>query len=107
PGRLFRVARLRILRVSPQESSVYFRFLPAVRRGLFQLVVGQWWRIIGSFSALTIVFLKIITNRSLLAQNPLIWCFYNLQKEKRGAKSTSSKLSTLSISLYCHNTIVF
>ncbi|MCC8381352.1 hypothetical protein, partial [Xenorhabdus sp. PB30.3] len=38
--------------------SVYFRFRSAVLRGVSQLSVGQWWRIIGSFSALTIVFLK-------------------------------------------------
>ncbi|MDC9598107.1 hypothetical protein, partial [Xenorhabdus anantnagensis] len=58
----FRVARLRILRVSPPKSSAYFRFFFAARRGVSQLSVGQWWRIIGSFPPLAIVFLKKITN---------------------------------------------
>ncbi|WP_323861590.1 hypothetical protein, partial [Xenorhabdus doucetiae] len=59
-GRLFRIARLRILRFLPPESSVYFRLLPASLSGCFQLGVGQWWRIIGSFTALAIVFLYFI-----------------------------------------------
>ncbi|WP_228011599.1 hypothetical protein, partial [Xenorhabdus griffiniae] len=33
------------------------------RRRAFQLSVGQWWRIIGSFLILAIVFLKKITDR--------------------------------------------
>ncbi|WP_232370215.1 hypothetical protein, partial [Xenorhabdus lircayensis] len=43
---------------SPQESSGYFRFLPPARRGVSQLSVGQWWRIIGSFLRLAIVFFE-------------------------------------------------
>ncbi|CDG19691.1 conserved protein of unknown function [Xenorhabdus poinarii G6] len=57
-GHRCRVARLRILRFSPRESSVYFRFLLPARRGLFQRGVGQWWRIIGTFTALAIVFFE-------------------------------------------------
>ncbi|WP_319928904.1 hypothetical protein, partial [Xenorhabdus santafensis] len=67
-GSLFRVARLRILRFSPPESSVYFRFSPTFLSGFSQLSVGQWWRIIGSFLRLAIVFLKKNTDRLLLRQ---------------------------------------
>ncbi|WP_206601862.1 hypothetical protein, partial [Xenorhabdus sp. KK7.4] len=67
PNLSFRVARLRILRFLPPESSVYFRFRSAVLRGMSQLSVGQWWRIIGSFSALTTLFCNFIFNRMFFA----------------------------------------
>ncbi|MDC9582007.1 hypothetical protein PSI15_10585, partial [Xenorhabdus sp. PR6a] len=63
-----RVARLRILRFLPPESSVYFRFLSASLRGCSQLGVGQWWRIIGPFTALAIVFFDFSSVRGFFQQ---------------------------------------
>ncbi|WP_235428124.1 hypothetical protein, partial [Xenorhabdus khoisanae] len=68
PAVLCPVARLRILRFSPPESSVYFRFSPTSLGGVSQLSVGQWWRIIGSFPALTIVFLNFFSVRFFFQQ---------------------------------------
>ncbi|MEQ2026174.1 hypothetical protein ABLB84_10370, partial [Xenorhabdus szentirmaii] len=57
--------------------------------GMSQLSVGQWWRIIGRFLRLAIVFLKKTFKRSLITQNNLNRRFIRLRKEKRGEFSTS------------------
>ncbi|WP_319928724.1 hypothetical protein, partial [Xenorhabdus santafensis] len=76
-GSLFRVARLRILRFSPRESSVYFRFSLTVLSGLHSLSVGQWWRIIGSFTEVTIVFFDFFSVRGFFQQNRRFGFFFN------------------------------
>ncbi|WP_193756892.1 hypothetical protein [Xenorhabdus sp. KJ12.1] len=50
-----------------------FRFPSAGLRGVLQLSVGQWWRIIGSFSALTIVFLKKIIVCCITQQKAVLY----------------------------------
>ncbi|WP_208612502.1 hypothetical protein, partial [Xenorhabdus vietnamensis] len=44
------------------EVKRLFSLFFAARRGVSQLSVGQWWRIIGSFTAGAIVFLNFIFN---------------------------------------------
>ncbi|WP_319940223.1 hypothetical protein, partial [Xenorhabdus littoralis] len=56
----------------PRESSVYFRFSLTSRRGLLQLSAGQWGRIIGSFTPLTIVFFDFLFK----------WAFFMLLAKK-------------------------
>ncbi|WP_339373740.1 hypothetical protein, partial [Xenorhabdus eapokensis] len=45
-----------------RSQAIIFAFLRC-RRGVSQHIAGQWWRIIGSFTDVTIVFFKKITNR--------------------------------------------
>jgi hypothetical protein len=66
-----------------------FSLSSAVRRGVFSLGVGQWWRIIGSFFGLTIVFLKKDFNRLFIHQNRPGRRVFNLKNTKRGGFFTS------------------
>ncbi|CCW30751.1 conserved hypothetical protein [Xenorhabdus nematophila F1] len=45
-----------------RSQAFIFAVSPTVLGGVSQLSVGQWWRIIGSFTPLTIVFLEKITD---------------------------------------------
>ncbi|MDE9453889.1 hypothetical protein, partial [Xenorhabdus bovienii] len=47
---------------SPSVKPLFSGFSLAVLGGVSSLSVGQWWRIIGTFPPLTIVFLKKITD---------------------------------------------
>ncbi|AYA41641.1 hypothetical protein D3790_15370 [Xenorhabdus nematophila] len=52
-----------------RSQAFIFAVSPTVLGGVSQLSVGQWWRIIGSFTPLTIVFFVFFSIRVFFQQN--------------------------------------
>ncbi|WP_208612565.1 hypothetical protein, partial [Xenorhabdus vietnamensis] len=61
------------------EVKRLFSLFFAARRGVSQLSVGQWWRIIGSFTVVTIVFFDFFSVRVFFQQNWLLRAFFILK----------------------------
>ncbi|MDC9590331.1 hypothetical protein PSI23_13775, partial [Xenorhabdus sp. XENO-10] len=61
------------------EVKRLFSLFFAARRGVSQLSVGQWWRIIGSFPAVTRVFFDFFSVRVFFQQNRPFRAFFILK----------------------------
>ncbi|MDE9565530.1 hypothetical protein KKI93_16010, partial [Xenorhabdus bovienii] len=73
---------------SPSVKPLFPGFSLAVLGGVSSLSVGQWWRIIGTFPRLTIVFLNFISVRVFFQQN---WHLRSLFDQKLVLSTTMIK----------------